>query len=309
MDETYSQRPQAGTRGRTSWRLWLAVVLVAAILAALAAFYLTRAGSGPSPLSTLFNLRSEQAAPVVAPDPGSPAPAPSAAQTRIEFDNAREAVERVERVAEQQGGLDVRVAAMEQRLTRLDLQSQAAAGNAARAEGLLIAFAARRAIERGSPLGYLADQLQLRFGDAQPNAVATVIEAADDPITLDQLIAGLDRLAPSLAEAPPEEGMLNWLSREMSQLFVFRHEDTPSPAAERRLERARLFLQSGRAGAALAEVRNLPNAAAANAWIVDAERYAAAQRSLELLETTAVLESRDLRDGAGQRVEQPGLLN
>src|SRR5690606_34403984 len=77
-------------------------------------------------------------------------------------------------VAEQQGGLDQRIAAMEQRLARLDLQAAAAEGNAARAEGLLIAFAARRSIERGAQLGYLADQLQLRFGNAQPVAVRTV---------------------------------------------------------------------------------------------------------------------------------------
>ena len=82
----------------------------------------------------------------------------------------------VERVAEQQGGLDQRLAAAEQRLTQLDLQAQAAAGNAARAESLLIAFATRRAVERGAELGYLSDQLRLRFGDQWPNAVSTIIE-------------------------------------------------------------------------------------------------------------------------------------
>src|SRR3546814_8952066 len=70
------------------------------------------------------------------------------------------ATQKVERVTEQQGGLDQRLAAAQQRLARLDLQAQAAAGNAARAEGLLIAFASRRAIERGVELGYLADQLR-----------------------------------------------------------------------------------------------------------------------------------------------------
>ena len=46
----------------------------------------------------------------------------------------------------------------------------AASGNAARAEGLLIAFSARRTLERGNDLGYLGDQLRLRFGDAEANA-------------------------------------------------------------------------------------------------------------------------------------------
>ena len=219
--------------------------------------------------------------------------------------DVRQAAERVERVVEQQGGLDQRLAAMEQRLARLDLQSQAAAGNAARAEALLVIFATRRSIERGVPLGYLADQLRLRFGDAQPNAVQTVIDVSRDPVTLDRLLARLDGLAPRLGDAPPDEGALSWLSRELSELFVVRRENSPSPAAARRLERARLFLESGRAGAAAAEIGNLPNAAAASDWIADAERYATAQRALELLETTAILEPRSLRDGAGRSVEQP----
>ena len=207
-------------------------------------------------------------------------------------------------MAETQGGLDQRVAAMEQRLARLDLQSQAAAGNAARAESLLVTFAARRSLERGVPLGYLADQLRLRFGDAQPNAVRTVIDVSRDPVTIDQLVARLDGLAPSLAEAPPEEGVLSWLSRELGELFVVRREDSPSPEPRRRLERARLFLESGRAQAAAQEVRNLPNAPAAADWIADAERYASAQRALELLETAALLEPRELRDAEGRSIQQ-----
>lgn len=110
---------------------------------------------------------------------------------------AADAVAAVETVAEAQGGFDQRLAAMEQRLARLDLQAQAASGNAARAEGLLIAFATRRSMERGAPLGYLADQLRLRFGDARPNAVRTIIEASRDPVTLDQLMARLEGLSPN----------------------------------------------------------------------------------------------------------------
>lgn len=99
--------------------------------------------------------------------------------------------------------------------------------------------------------------------------------------------------------------MLERIGREIAQLFVVRTEDTPSPRAESRLERARLFLESGRTEAAMAEVQNMPNAAEASAWIADAERYARAERALELLETTAILEPRLLRDGTGNRVEQP----
>ena len=68
-----------------------------------------------------------------------PTPMPTATASEAAAEDARQAVARVEQVVEHQGGLDSRVAAMEQRLANLDLQTQAAAGNAARAEGLLIA--------------------------------------------------------------------------------------------------------------------------------------------------------------------------
>jgi hypothetical protein len=212
---------------------------------------------------------------------------------------------RVAQVAAQQGGLDSRVAAMEQRLARIDLQLEAATGNAARAEGLLIAFAVRRAVERGTPLGYLGDQLQLRFGDARPNAVRTITEISRDPVTLDVLLARLDGLAPQLVDSEPRGDVMGWFGRELSELFVVRREDQPSPQPTRRIDRARLFLETGRPEAAVAEVRNLPNAREAGGWIEDAERYARAQRALELIETTAILETRGLRDGAGNLVQQP----
>ena len=200
--------------------------------------------------------------------------------------------------------VEERIATLEQRLARLDLRAEAAAGNAARAEGLLIAFAARRALDRGAPLGYLADQLRLRFADGHPNAVGTVIAAAADPVTLDQLIARLNGLHTRLAGAPDDEGVWTWLQREAGQLFVIRREDTPSPAAEQRLQRARLFLETGRINSAVAEVELLANAASAADWLRDARRFAAAQKALDLLETAAILDARTLRDSAGEPVEQ-----
>ena len=229
--------------------------------------------------------------------PSSPAPRVTASAA------AQEAVEAAQIVAEQQGGLDQRLAAAEQRIARLDLQAEAASGNVARAEGLLIAFAARRAIERGDDLGYLGDQLRLRFGDAMPNAVRTLAAFARQPVTVDQLVARLDGLAPELTQ---DSRQFSWrhLGDEFSRLFVVRRESTPSPQPRRRIERARLFLKTGRVEAAVAEVRNLPGGAGAQSWIRDAERYAAAQEALEMIETAAVLEPRKLRDGQGRLVEQ-----
>ena len=112
-----------------------------------------------------------------------------------------------------------------------------------------------------------------------------------------------------LLAVPESEGLLTRLGHELSQLFSVRTDDTPSPVAERRLDRARANLQNSQIERAIAEVRALPNAPLAEEWLIDAERFAAAQRALEVLETAAVLEPRDLRDGEGQRVEQPGLIS
>jgi hypothetical protein len=247
-----------------------------------------------------YNLQPGRAAAPQADAPAKPAsvpanPTPLAAAIKAE--------QTAERVAEQQGGLDQRLAAAEQRLTQLDLQAQAAAGNAARAESLLIAFATRRAMERGAELGYLSDQLRLRFGDQWPNAVATINEFSRDPIRLDSLVARLEGLGPQLNES--SEGP-SWgaFERELKQLFVFRRESTPSPQPERRMERARWALEQGRYQAAIDEVRGMPGAAKAQAWINDAERYKKAMDALEVIETAAVLDQRGLRDGAGNPVRQ-----
>ncbi len=313
MDQSYDFARAETPKRSIPLRTAVLALALAFVLGIILTAYFTR-GSDLG-LGNLFNVRSEDGAAATSPADGvgtlagdgidAPEPTPSATQSAAATaSDARQAVQRVEEVVEQQGGLDSRVAAMEQRLTRLDLQSQAAAGNAARAEGLLIAFASRRAIERGAPLGYLADQLRLRFGEARPNAVQTVIEAAQEPVTLDRLVARLDGLAPILGDAPEGEGVFEMLSRELSSLFVVRREDTPSPLTERRMERARLFLESGRTEAAVQEVRGMPNAVEAESWIADAERFAAAQRALETLETAAVLDPRGLADAQGQTVQQ-----
>ncbi len=227
------------------------------------------------------------------PTSGPSAASPAAMATR--------ASEAATRAAEQQGGLDQRLAAAEQRLARLDLQSQAAASNTARAEGLLIAFATRRAVERGAELGYLADQLRLRFGDQWPNAVSTIIDFSRKPVRLDSLAARLEGLGPQLRERDAGPSLATF-HREISQLFVVRRESTPSPQPERRLERARWALEQGRYQTAIDEVRNMPGASKAESWIADAERYRDVMRALETIETAAVLDQRGLRDGAGNPV-------
>lgn len=204
------------------------------------------------------------------------------------------------------GGMDQRIAALEQRLVRLDLQAAATEGNTARAEALLVALATRRSIERGVPLGYLESQLKLRFGDAQGNAVNTLIANAQRPVTIDRLGSDLDALAPSLVGTPKSEGSWTRFTRELSGLFVIRRGDAPSPQPDLRLDRARLMLRSGQIDAAMAEVARLPGAAAAGSWLSNARRYAASQKALDLIETSALLEPERLKNATGAAVQQPG---
>ena len=191
--------------------------------------------------------------------------------------------------------LAARVAELEQRLSRITLEAESASGNASRSEGLLVAFAVRRALDRGLSLGYLDAQLRLRFGDDQPNAVKTIIETSREPVTLEQLRAELDTLAPQLVGRGGDDNGSLWtgIRRELSELFVVRAAGTQSPRAAERLDRARRYLGAGQADLAIAEVEAMPGAATANDWLIDARRYHEARRALDLIETAAILEPRD----------------
>lgn len=203
-------------------------------------------------------------------------------------------------LAAHQSTLEGRMAALEQRLNVLNTQADAASGNAARAEALLVAFAARRALDRGAPLGYLEDQLRLRFGNTQPNAVATVIDSGKHPVTLDQLLAGLDSLAPTLTHAPATDDAWTRIKRELAGLFVIRRGTAPSPTAHTMLSHARILLETGRVEDAIVELGRLPGAAEAKEWSAAARRYDAALRALDVLESAAMLDGRTLRNGTGQ---------
>lgn len=183
-----------------------------------------------------------------------------------------------------------RLTAMEARLDDVDQRSRAAVGDAGRAEGLLVAVAARRALDAGMPLGYLEGLLRERFGATHAAAVATILSAARQPVTLDELRAGLDALAPSLARA---SGQGNWWSRlkgELSQLVVVRHAGMPSTVPADRIAHGQRLLDDGHVDGALAEVARLPARNAAADWMAQARRYLAARAALEQVETAALLE-------------------
>lgn len=186
--------------------------------------------------------------------------------------------------------LNARVADLEARIARVSERAQAASGNAARAEGLLIAFAARRALDRGMTLGYIEAQLNARFGASQPRAVAIVIAAARDPVTIGELQIGLEDLAPTLSSASDDEGWWTGLKREMAELVVIRKAGTPSPLPAQRLRRAQRMLEGGRVDAALAEIARMPGRERAANWMKAARQYNEARRALDVIETAAILE-------------------
>lgn len=203
---------------------------------------------------------------------------------------------------------EARLAMLEDRLSRLDLQASAASGNATRAESLLIAFAARRMIDRGEPLRYLADQLQLRFANSQPRAVRTIIEFAKDPVTMDQLVTRLEALSPQLSLSSHDDSFLDRAINDLNNLFTVRRQTSKVGNPNAGIDRARIMLRSGRIDEAVEQVRRLPGADAAATWIVDAQRYAEVQRALDLIETTAMLERRRLQDAEGKPLDQASPL-
>ena len=185
-----------------------------------------------------------------------------------------------------------RVAELEQRIGEIDTQSRVAVGNADRAEGLLVAFAARRALDRGVALGFLEALLRQRFAATQPQAVGMIITSAREPVTLQELQDGLQQVGPQLIGAGPDQSWWNALKAELGGLITVRREGTPSTEPAERLRRATRRLEAGQVDVALAEILRLRGREHAREWIIDARRYVAARRALDAIETAALLEPR-----------------
>ncbi|HYW16073.1 MAG TPA: hypothetical protein VE891_07960 [Allosphingosinicella sp.] len=185
-----------------------------------------------------------------------------------------------------------RVNRLEERLALLDLQSRTAVGNADRAEGLLVAFAARRAIDRGVALGYIETLLRQRFAGSEPQAVATVLTVARAPVTVQSLQKQFQEVAPHLSGGGQGQTWWAALKTEMAGLVTVRRENTPSTQPGERLRRAGQSLQAGQVEVALLEVLRLPGHERADPWIANARRFVAAHRALDRLESAALLEPR-----------------
>ncbi len=183
------------------------------------------------------------------------------------------------------------VAELEARIERIESENRQVQGSAGRADALLIAFAARRAIERGVGLGYLEPLLVDRFGPAHPQAVATIVTASRSPVQLSELIAAYQDLEPKLLGPPPSEGILDGIKRGLSSLISVHRSDRPSTQPQARYQRARSRLAVGEVDAALAETMRLPGAPRAREWVEQARRYVAVQRALDEIESAALLGS------------------
>lgn len=255
---------------RRSWTPILASMVVALLL-------------GMAAMAWLFH-RFDSVAEIVkpaAPVIAAPAPPPRPALVSIAPAPPTEVVETI---------VDRRIDTIEDRIEDIGERAAVATSEAHRAEGLLVAFAARRAIDRGAPLGYLEGVLRDRFGRVEPQAVAMVISASRQPITVDQLRDQLDALEPQLSVASANEGWWEGFRREMASLIVIRSASAPSVAPVDRLARARDDLAAGHVDAALVEIARLPGRKAATAWIASARRYVQARAALDRIETAALLQ-------------------
>jgi hypothetical protein len=185
-----------------------------------------------------------------------------------------------------------RLAEIQGKVDDIQDQARAATGDASRAEGLLVAFAARRALDRGSELGYIEALLRERFGQSQPQAVAMILSASRVPVTLPDLQNGLDAIAPVLAANGGASGQSWWTSfrQQVAGLIVVRRVGEPSTQPADRVARAERMLEGGQVDGALAEILRLPDHDAATKWIAMARRYLAGRGALDRIETAALLD-------------------
>jgi len=183
--------------------------------------------------------------------------------------------------------LAARLDQLDLRLREVDGRARTASDYATRAERLMLAFAVRRMIERGQPLGYLEPRLRARFGEDHGEAVSAIVGAAADPVTLEDLRLALDTLAPRLTSGP-SDSLWAQVRRMLGDLVVLRQAESPSPRTSDRLRRARRALDQGQVEAALAEVVHMPGASTAESWVGAARRYVAARKGLVEIEKAAL---------------------
>ncbi|MEO7277709.1 MAG: hypothetical protein ABIW33_06780 [Sphingomicrobium sp.] len=202
---------------------------------------------------------------------------------------ARSAIATSPTAAAQSPAVAAKVAQLESRLARVEDATHRTEGSVGRADALVIAFAARRAIDRGIALGYLENLLAERFGHDHQQAIAAIITESHQPVRLDQLNAEYDALGPQLRRGGSSEGWWAGFRRELGSVIEVHRAESPPANAEARFNSARQRLGAGEVDQALAETMRLPGAAGASDWVARARRYIAVHRALDEIESAALL--------------------
>jgi hypothetical protein len=184
---------------------------------------------------------------------------------------------------------DPRINDLEARVARVENATARAEGSAGRADALVIAFAARRAIDRGVALGFLENLLVARFGQQHQQAVATIITGSHQPVRLDDLTAEYDTLGPDLRRGGPQDSWWTNFKRELGSMVELHSAAHPAANADARYVRAQQRLASGDVDQALAETMRLPGASRAGDWVNKARRYILVHRALDEIESAALM--------------------
>ncbi|MDF7777954.1 hypothetical protein P1X14_22045, partial [Sphingomonas sp. AOB5] len=186
----------------------IAVIAFAAGIAGMAAFSWMRGGDAPASQPAPAQVTAPQPMPVRALPPGTDVATLSAREQLLA------------------GRLDV----LETRLRDIDGSARNASSYATQAERLMIAFSVRRLIERGEPLGRLEAQLRQRFGETHGEAVSSIVQAARQPVTLEDLRLGLDTIAPRLITRT-DASLWSRGRAMLGDLIVLRRDGVASPRA------------------------------------------------------------------------------
>ena len=220
---------------------------------------------------------------------------PDARQTPITNGNANQTNNTLDTIIQQQNDnvndqlINERVDSLDNRLAQIDSQAQQLSGNATRTEAMLIAFAARRAIDSGSRLGYIKNQLQTRFINSNADDVKVIIEAGDNPVRLSALQNQLENGARFLLQSDDDKSTWDVIKKEISELIIIRPANSRPSQTEQRLAQIKMDLNNRDVKNAISKMEEMPGAINAREWISYARRYIKVQEALDAIEKTAIL--------------------
>ncbi len=218
---------------------------------------------------------------------------PNANETAVAAKSNNQSVQQSQNIEEQNTdnnnqSVNDLVDSLEGRLSPTKLQAQQISGNVSRTESMLIAFSARRAIDSGSALGYIENELRLKFSNSNPDDIRAIIDAGNNPVRLATLQNQLEIASDILLTPSSDATAWGIIKKEMGELFVVRKEGSQPPQADRRLARIKTALTSRDIKTAILEMEKMPGANSARDWIALAKRYDRVQKALDAIEKTAI---------------------